>query len=242
NGSVELFEPKGDEGQAQAVSGSQDKTLSWLKLPTPSLVLKPGEYKNIPLIIEVPKDVSIEGHYYAIMWQSGSEPIKYQSQIGISSRVGCLVLLDVGGEKNEKLQIIDFKLNKEQIIYNGLPVSFVSHLQNDGNTHLKPKGSIILQNFLGQVVEVVPFNDKDFNILPKTVRKFDSVWKDKNNSWIAGPFSAKLALEYGDFKIRTESNKIYFWVIPWKWVIGFIIAIAIVIILIYILKRKKNNR
>ena len=240
DGSVELFKPKGDEGQAELIPGDTDKTLSWLKLPQPSLVIKPGEYKNVPLVIEVPKNTAPGGHYFAVMWKSGSGPDNPKSQIGISSRVGCLVLLDVKGESNDKLQIIDFKLDQGNGIYDGLPVAFVSHLRNDGNTHLNPKGSIILENLLGQVVDTVPYNAKKFNILPQSVRKFDSIWLPKKNSFIIGRFSAKLVVEYGDARIRTESNKIYFWIIPWKLATGAIIIIIILIILTYMLKRKKK--
>jgi len=239
DGSIELFKPKGDEGQAQLMPET-DKALSWLKLPMPSLALKSGEYKNIPLVIEVPENTPPGGYYFAVMWQSGFGPDKPKSQIGISSRVGCLVLLDVKGESNDKLQIIDFKLDQGNGIYDSLPVSFVSHLRNDGNTHLNPKGSIILENLLGQVVDTVPYNIKKFNILPESVRKFDSIWLPKKNSLMIGRFSAKLVVEYGDARIRTESNEIYFWIIPWKLATGAIIAIIILIILTYLLKRKKK--
>lgn len=239
-GSVELFEPKGDSGQAQLKPGDVNKTLPWVKLPTPSLVLKPGEYKNVPLILEIPKGAPVGGYYYAIMWQSVSDPIKEPSQVGISSRVGCLVLLDVQGVKNEKLQITDFKLNSGNKVYNGLPVSFVSHLENSGDTHLKPKGSIILQNFLGQVVDVIPFNDKGLNILPKSTRKFDLTWSKKGNYLLIGPFTALLSVEYGDSKIRIESEKINFWVIPWNLVIWIIVILFILIIFTYFIKRKKK--
>jgi hypothetical protein len=43
-GKIELFKPKGDDGQAELIDGSQSQTLSWLKLPVSSIVLKPGEY------------------------------------------------------------------------------------------------------------------------------------------------------------------------------------------------------
>lgn len=239
DGKVELFKSKGEDGQAQLVSGDQGKTLSWIKLPVTSLVLKPGEYKNVYILVDVPSNASVAGYYYAILWRS-SPVSKQNGQVGMSSQVGCLLLLDVKGEKQDKLQIVDFKAYNDRQLFIDWPISFTSRLQNDGNTHLKPQGSIILENFWGQVIDVASFNPKKFNILPQSVRKFDSLWLAKKNSFVIGPVSAKLVIEYGSSRTRVESKALHFWVIPWKSILIIIAVLALLIVLTYFIKRKKK--
>ena len=47
-----------------------------------------------------------------------------------------------------------------------LPISFETRIQNLGNVHVKPKGSIVVKNMFGKEVVAVPLNPDNFIILP----------------------------------------------------------------------------
>ncbi len=253
NGSIEKFVPKGENGEAQILPFDiSDKAVNWLKLPNNSLILKADEEISVSVIIDVPKTADVGGYYLAIMWESSAGPKSIKnSQTLVSSRVGALVLLEVMGEVNSNLEIVNFDLKTPQNFYNGLPIDFLLRLRNYGNIHLRPQGSIIIKNFLGQTVEALPLNDKQGAILPNTTRIFETVWglngqqnlfsilANQLTHFTIGRFSAQALVTYDNKSL--DSNIIYFWVMPWPILVLILILLVIIIVLTKILKKKKKK-
>ncbi|MDO8669783.1 MAG: hypothetical protein Q7K65_05885 [Candidatus Buchananbacteria bacterium] len=255
NGSIEKFEPKGENGQTQILPFDvSDKSVNWIKLPNNSLVLRPGESISVPVVIDIPKTAGLGGYYLAVMWESSSGPQSAKShQALVSSRVGELVLLEVKGEVNNNLEIIDFNLKTTRNFYSSLPIDFFLRLRNSGNIHERPQGSIIIKNLLGQTVEALTVNGQSGAILPGTIRVFETVWSlDENKNLFSnlaeelrhfaiGRFSAQALVTYGDGK-SLDSELIYFWVIPWLPLALIVLFLLAVAALIKVFKRKNKHR
>jgi len=254
DGYIEIFESKGERGEVEIVSPSVAyQSLSWLKLPTESIDLRPGDIAKVPLTVDVPQTAEVGGYYLAAMWEASLGPKVADSQIGISSRVGTLIFLRVKGEAEEDISIIDFGLSVDTDFYSHLPVAYTSRLSNLGTVHLKPAGSIVIKNIFGRVTAVLPFNPDKRNILPQSNRQFDNVWQrrsgvsDDSDVWSDflneitqfsfGRYSAQLDLEYGDSRQRAVSDPVTFYVIPWR----IISVIIIFIVLMMIFKRIKKQ-
>lgn len=252
NGSIEKFIPKGERGEAQVVPFDiADKAVNWLKLPNNSIVLKPGEEISVPVIVEVPTTADVGGYYLAVMWESSSGPKTEKShQTLISSRIGVLMLLEVKGDFNRNLEIVDFNLVENKKFYSNSALDFFLKLRNTGSVHLRPEGSIIIKDFLGRTTDVLSVNFEKGAILPNTTRVFSIGWKNQDDklniisgftnqftNFAFGRFSAKAIIDYDTDK-TLESNNIYFWIIPWP----LILIILFVLIIIFLIARKIKNK
>lgn len=259
NGYLEIFRPKGERGEAEILPPQQTayQAINWIKLPLNSLVLKPKEAVRAPLIIEVPKTADVGGYYLAAMWETSAGPKSKNNQVGLASRVGTLILLKVGDEAEEKLRLLDFGLKSKNNFYSHLPVSFFARLENYGNVHLQPQGSVIIKNIFGRATTVLPLNEEQRNILPQSFRRFEVDWQRgeelsyQNGFWpdlkmelkqfALGRFTAQLEIEYGQNHERIYSQEIYFWVAPWRLLTGGGLIIILFFIFFYIFKQKKKN-
>ncbi|MBI5765976.1 hypothetical protein HZA71_01985 [Candidatus Falkowbacteria bacterium] len=244
NGYIETFKPKGENGEAEIASALNYQALSWVGLPINAVNLKPGEVLEALVAINIPKTAQVGGYYLAVMWETAPTVRAGETPIGVSGRVGTLLLLKVKGAVQEKLEISEFSTKNN--FYNHLPADFSARLKNLGNVHIKPGGYLTIENIFGRVVENLPFNNDKGNILPQSIRKFALVWQRKNPPEVSGGFWRELAaefrqfafgryvaqlnLEYGESQQRISSPEIVFWVIPWR-----LLTILVVIILLIFL-------
>ncbi len=185
---IEDFSSSGEEGAVTLEDGNSSFSLaSWIQTPTTQLVLQPGQEENFSFTIQVPKDAEPGGHYASILFQTGGPTTP--GAASVTTRVGTLVLLRVSGNVNEAATISTFEAPKYS--QQG-PVNFTLRIQNDGNVHIRPKGTIIITDLFGRKVEEIPLDGA--NVLPGSVRKTDSTWEKTN---IIGSYTATLVATYG---------------------------------------------
>ena len=249
---VEKFAPQGETGEAKILPPDvADKSVTWLKLANNSLVLKPGETTLMPLIIQVPKTADVGGYYLALMWKSAPGPKAKQSdQALIASRVGTLILLQVNGQVNQSLEVVDFGLKDNNKFYNSLPIDFFIRLKNTGNVHQRPQSSLVIKDFLGRTVEILPLNYSSSAILPQTTRIFEANWGESNfqnilikqlTNFRIGRFSAKAIIDYGNNQNIT-SEMVYFWIWPWQIFLLMLAVILLIIIISFKIKKSKSSK
>lgn len=249
-GTLEVVTPRGEHGEADvAKPQTTNLAVSWIKVPVNSFELKPGQVAHVPLVVNIPSTASVGGYYLASMWQTSFAPKKDQSQIGVSSRVGTILLIRVGGAATEQLRILDFKINNGNNLFDYKNAGFFTRLENQGNVHVAPQGQLVIKNMFGRVSASIPFNPDKGNILPTSIRQFDNGWGSQGkagffqgfiNEWQnfgLGRYSARLDLEYGESQQRLQSSTISWWIIPWRTII---LIVVILIIIGLILKRKKR--
>ena len=227
-----------------------DNSLAnWIDIDkTTPITLLPSEQKTIPYTIHVPQDADPGGHYAAIFF--GTQPQDTTgSSVGLSSKLGALVLLTVSGNINESGSLLEFKLTDPKPFYDHLPVGLSLVFQNSGNVHLRPQGQITVTNIFGQVSDKISVNkdeDGGKNILPGTSRHLDAVWTrgalevkddgflDKLNNEIGnfalGKYKASLELGYGT-QGKTVNANLVFWVFPWQLILVLFLTAAVLMFL-----------
>ena len=257
SGSIESFRPQGERGQAQLVPAAiNNQSLSWLKMPVNSVLVKSGRVAQIPLEINVPKNAEVGGYYLAALWKTAGSPKRNTSQLNLASQVGSLILLRVKGNATEQLQVASLSPTTNNSVYNFLPISFNLRLKNEGNVHLRPQGFVVVKDIFGRVVDTLPINREGGNILPDSARQFIAVWAGKDKyqpgsgfiydlkkelkNPLVGPFTAQAQIEYGSKRTRVESKSISLWLIPWR--ILSIVLIIVLLIIIWRLIAHKNRR
>ena len=235
---IKDFVAEGEGGVAKLLPpGSQDYTTiaSWIKADTEGMEFGSYQTKTINFSIEVPENAGPGGHYGALV--VGTEPPNIRAEgedkgaaISIAQQTGPLILLQVRGDVIEEASIREFSTDKE--VY-GTPfdIKFISRVENHGNVHIKPMGSIGIINMFGKEVEKISFNDVGSNVLPNTIRRFEDNW---NGDFAFGRYKAIIGLSYGtSAKFGGQGKKSIdmektFWIIPWKIVLPIFLAIVFV--------------
>jgi len=240
------FEAQGETGTPTFVE-AKDDLGTWMEVPA-SIILAPGESKTVPIKINIPKNADAGGHFAAIFW--GTAPtVQTPGAVAIGAKTGMLVLLRVNGAVNEKGGILEFGTVNKQTFYTSLPVSLYYRFQNSGNDRIKPAGNVVFKDTIGLTAAKIDGNPVEGNILPDSVRKFETVWQGKNgptsptekdqgnffdkvgyewNNFAFGRYKAELNLTYGT-ENQVASAAFSFWVFPWHLTIFVIVLLALVL-------------
>ncbi len=248
---AERFVAGGEAGAPEFV-GEDIGLSTWIKFPYENISIPAGETIEVPFSIVVPNYAAPGGHYAAIFLST--TPPEAQtggSQVAIASRIGTLVLVRIQGEIKESANLAEFNTAADN--YASLPVDFNVRVENTGNVHLKPRGTVLIKNMFGSVAGSVAVNEIGGNVLPEQIRKFEASWvknpnevgatsfwgkyRQQKENYAFGRYKAELTLNYGTAgKILTATTS--FWVIPWHIIfVNLVILVIIVIILYYLIKR-----
>jgi len=242
--SMANFRAKGEGGEPNWIS-EPEGLASWLQIESGPINLKSGEEREITFSVNIPEKGDPGGHYAAIFF--GSQPpesVTGGAAVGIGAKLGSLIVLRVAGDIRETGILKEFSINKK--LFNYLPADFIIRFENTGNVHFKPKGTIDIENTIGIVSAEVSVNDIGGNVLPQSVRKFESSWKkegvitpegnffqkfwtnlkNEKNNFALGRYTANLNVKYGQDSKKFQA-KIAFWVFPWRLMLSAIIILAI---------------
>jgi len=223
------FTAAGEAGEV-VVKEELSETYSlakWIKVEPETFDLEPHSQKMVSFTISVPLEGEPGGHYGTIL----------ASMVGggmpggpvVVQKVGALLLLQVTGEIEELLWLKSFEAPSFSEYG---PIKLVSRFENQGTVHLRPRGFISITNWLGKEVANLPFAQR--NVLPNSIRKIETTWDEH---WLFGKYTATLAAIYGSAN-EPLSGVINFWVIPWKIVSGIVLALLLLLIFLYLTRRR----
>lgn len=248
--SIQKFIPKGDSGQQDFLSADDTSGLpSWLFLDRPSVTLKPGATRQLPLSIRVPVNAKAGGYYAAIFFST--QPPTRATNIQTASRTGVLIFLTVKGAVISRLKVVEMALASPASLSH-LPVSFRTIVENDGNVHLTPAGTIVVKNFLGNTVAKLAMNQVDGRVLPSSSRRYDILWQDSVPKDGSG-FWHELREEWRNFGIGTYTAtltlngpgaplvsppSVSFSIWPWRLMLLFVFGLLALLILAKLYRRK----
>lgn len=250
----ERFTAGGEEG-APVFVGEDIGLSTWMDFPVEAITIPGSETIEVPFTINIPDFAGPGGHYAAI-FLSTIPPDKREgtSQVQIASKIGSLVLVRIAGEITEGAEIKEFKTMADT--YDSLPVDFVTRVENTGNVHVKPIGTVLVKNMFGSIAGQVAVNDAGGNVLPKQIRKFETSWvknpnvtqantfwgkyRQQKENYAFGKYTAEMTLAYGTAgKLLTAETS--FWVIPWNVIIVNLVILIIVVIILYFGIKRYNK-
>lgn len=154
----------------------QDDYAHWLTVSTATVSASPREWIDIPFTITLPKEAAF-GYYWALLISNEPGQIQNGATAHISGAVAIPVLLTV---QKEGL-IFNARLTNETTthgVYEYLPATFLTTIQNMSNVHIRPTGTIFITDFLGQEVAKLSFNKDAGSILPNGKRTYETAWDD----------------------------------------------------------------
>lgn len=226
------FVAGGEDGTPKIIlddSASNPYSLkSWIS-PLSQLTLKSKEIKNLTITINVPKTAS-PGGYYGVVRFTGNPPELKDTGVSLSASIGSLILLKVNGAAKEGLTVEQFFANnngKPGSLFESAPITFVERLKNTGNIHEEPAGLVTITDMFNNKVATLGVNQPPHDILPQSIRKFESSLDSTNigNKILFGRYKADLNVIYGANK-QVVTSSITFWVIPYR-LIATVIALLI---------------
>lgn len=240
------FVAGGEEGQPKLLLNNNEQSpysiKDWLN-SIDALTLAPQEQRTVNLTINVPQNASPGGHYGVIRF-TGAAPEADNTSVSLSASVGTLILIRVSGNVKESAQIAQIytsQNNKHRSLFEYGPISISTRVQNTGNVHIQPSGTVTVNNMFGRRVANFQLNQTKGNILPQSIRRFDATL---NNKLLFGRYKVMADIVYGKDNTIT-SRTAYFWVIPYKLIIIILAILAAIIFLIRRYNRlivKRANR
>lgn len=227
---IEDFGSTGEEGQVVLEEEGADtkySLASWIEPSEREIILQPNEEKTLVFNINVPRDAEPGGHYASLLLQSAVDQNKANeggAAAQVSQRIGSLVLLRVSGNINESAQIETFEAPARS---QAGPVNFTLRVKNDGNVHIRPKGTIIITDLFGRKVDELPLEGA--NVLPGATRKMDTSWEKVN---LLGSYTATLVATYGQQSLPLTAATKFNVISNTTLIVGSIALIALIIFLI----------
>jgi hypothetical protein len=247
------FEAQGESGTPNFVDSATD-LASWMNVPG-TVTLTPFETKTIPLVINIPKTADPGGHFAAVFWSTQPAKSGNEGQVAIGAKLGILVLLRVNGDVPEGGSILNFDTRDGVHKFGALPVTFSYRFNNTGGDRVKPVGTVVIKNIFGIKTTTIDANPNQGNVLPKSIRKFETSWVKGNtntkpeatevplNFWDTvsyqwhnfafGKYTAVISLGYTS-KNLTDSATTSFYVFPWQLLVVIFVGVVLVL---YILRR-----
>ena len=244
------FEPSGEDGTPLFTpeETSQSEFLSWIVFPAREVLVPAVSKVEVPFRVVVPDDVAAGSYYGAITVSTSPTDVVASNGATIEAKTAILVFLTIEGETVEKLELLDFSLERDDASH---PFGLFSYrIQNQGNVHLTPVGEIRLRGMFGQTIRLLDANEGEGRVLPSSTRTFTIFYQPVSGGWLQragdqlrnlafGPITAELSMTYGTDGIIQASWPL--WAIPYE-LINLLILIVVVIgsafVLAFLRKRK----
>ncbi len=219
----------GQEG-ASDLQGSTDKELAaslarWIEVTRGSVDLLPGEKKDVSITVQINLNAKPGMYHAAIHLSYGSTRADAEKNLADSTDVN--MNIEVLEDINERLQLSNFVPLKN--IFSGDEADFSYNIENIGNRGLIPHGKVRIYDRRGVEVATVDANKDGKKLEPLTHQLLSSVWSSGSEF---GRYKAMLDLEYGGH--GTLQDTVFFWVIPWKKLLGMFMTLMIICVVVAI--------
>lgn len=232
---VEDFTGSKDPNQVVVLLGNDRSPYSlkdYIKPEVNSFKLKSKQRAVLSVTISIPADAEPGGHYGSVLVSSapsGSEEEAADNKARTVSRIGALYFVRVAGKVNEDGKLTDFKLAKNKVLYEQPPVDFELMFENNSSVHLTPNGYIEIKNMLGRTVDKIDV--PPFFSLPDSLRGSQVSW---GNGFAFGRYVATAHINrgYRENPDVTDVQKIAFWILPWKVVVGLLVVVVLAFFII----------
>lgn len=227
----------GNQGFERA-EGSIERSQSlanWIEFSRGVVELGPGEEKVIPFVVRVHLDASPGTYHAQIAFAEGTtrESAEEGEPLGVTA-----VNIEVQADIKEVLQLNKFFT--DNIFLSGDDVLFNYQIENIGNQDLKPTGEVRIYNRKGEEVAAIPANADGTAFSPDEVAQLASVWDGAQGF---GKYKAFLNLDYGTEQRASVQDTVFFWIIPWKQLLGlFVASVLILVFLVFYYHRRIERR
>ncbi len=140
---------------------------SWLTLEADTVVLNPGESRQVLVSVNNRPDLQPGGHYGAVVATVKSLDDTSGNHVVVNQQLLSLVLVDKQGGDHFDLKLAGVEQNGNWL---HLPDDIKLHFGNPGNVHVTPRGRVLLKNPAGATIAQGIINSESAYILPASFR------------------------------------------------------------------------
>ena len=224
------FTASGEEGAVNLTDEDTSFSLaSWITVtPTDAVVPARGS-QTFDFQITVPASAEPGGHFGSVI--VNTQPISIDSSgAAVSQEAGPLILVSVAGDITKSGQIVDFAAQKN--FWEKGPIVLETRVENQGNVHFKPSGTIVIKNMFGREVTSIDLEER--NVLPGTIRKLTNEWSP---GFAVGKYTADLSVVFDNGQtVSTASTS--FIVFPYKVIIPALLGVILLVFLLVRFRRR----
>jgi hypothetical protein len=204
---------------------------TWFEVEPYDFILQPETYQEVLVKVNPPEDAQPGGNYATVFFQPllADNLISAQNTY-VTAKIGVLALLKVKGDIIESAQVKDFTASPKAPFG---PTEFNITLENTGNIHLLPTGTIAVKNMFNK--EVGTFDLKPSIVLPHTGKNFSAEWDQR---WILGKYTASVQITYGSDPVTLIEDEIIFWAVPWLFIITVVLPLTMLLTTLIIFRRR----
>jgi hypothetical protein len=188
-----------DESGGLVFVGTNPTTLqkkyglaTWLTLPQTSITLQPKQTTTINASVVNQSTLSPGGHYGALMLgleDSGQD--SSNNKVSVHPIATSLLFIDKIGGDTHRLALTDTYIEHNIL---RLPASLSLRFYNGGNTHLIPRGEVLIENSKGKLLSKGIINEDSAIILPETHRRYSVPLRNISSALIPGKY--KIIVNY----------------------------------------------
>ena len=200
----------------------KDSLANWISVTRGVIRLSPGESRDVNVSINVNLNAEPGKYHAAISFMWGGS--RAWAENNVKKGVATIVNIEVADNVKERLQLGTF--TSRELFFATPDVSFSYDLENTGNRDLVPVGEVRIYDRKGREVGAVAANKDGATIAPNETGQIASAWTATAGF---GKYKALLDIEYGDSQLGTVNDTIYFWVVPWKTIVGLFLTLASVV-------------
>lgn len=177
---------------------------NWIQIEQENITLAPGESREVKFTVTVPENWEPWWHYWAIFfsqwWWEWQVSVVARLWVLLLINVPGEVKVDWNLESFDVWNVSKDSTNKfiSNTDIDSFPIYFPVKFKNAWNVHIKPTGKIVILDedgkqlekiwkqslssptwvYLGeQMVDYIPINDSNWNVLPASDRIFDGIWQ-----------------------------------------------------------------
>jgi hypothetical protein len=245
------FEASEDGGSPRFISGTEgyEGLSEWIELETRSITVPALSRAEVAYNIRIPSVVESGGYYAAITVSTAPAEIIATNGAIIDARTAGLLLLEVTGENVKKAVLLDFIDTEAERFKSFIGGQFSYRIQNQGNVHITPVGTITFKDFFGRTLKQVDANKDGARVLPSSTRSFtvavlstSETWleviQDQMRLFVLGPITIDLEVMYDDSGvILSQSTSQFFF--PWQLFL-FLSVFVSLFFLVYSIGKKRR--
>lgn len=175
---LETFKPYGTNGQARVLPPSPNSVfMSWVHFSQTSFVAQPGVWNQIRMTIKTPPTAALDYYYAVLIKPQVASTAQRRTTTTVKGYNAVLVLLDATS-RNAKPMLSVGSFSTSHGLYEYLPATFSITAHNPGNVFLAPAGDIYISRSsdFGNVINAIPINPGQGNIIPGSNRVFTLQW------------------------------------------------------------------
>ena len=245
----ENFVAKGEEGEIE-LTDSADPLYSlapWFNAAVTLITVPPLGSTSFNYTIAVPANAEPGGRYGSITFNTIAPKLANgESGAAVQQQLAAIIFLRINGAANENLKVASFatgiysdaKKFTAKNFFEYAPVDFLTRVQNSGNVHEQPTGTITIKNMFGFTTATIPL-DQHY-VIPGAIRALHNSYPVTGKKKIMlGYYTAHVNATYANGKTLTAD--VSFTVIPYKLLI-VIVIILLVIFFIFWRGRKRLAR